>query len=810
MKKLIIVAVLTCVLPLWIAAQSVIKGKVTDKEDGSSLPYAHITVENTMLVAFSDAGGTFKIQNLSEGRHTIKCSFVGYKTFSQEIDVKGTQELNIVLEKSEVLADEVIIRATRTGEQTPVAHSNLNRQQIAQINLGQDLPVLLNSTPSVVMTSDAGAGVGYTGIKIRGSDGTRINITINGIPINDSESHGVWWVNMPDIVSSVENIQIQRGVGTSTNGAGAFGGTINMLTNILNPESYAGVFGSYGSFNTSKKTVSFGSGLLNSKWVFDGRLSQIHSDGYTDRSLTDLSSYYLSGGYYGKKNIIKLIHFSGKEKTYQAWYGVPKDSLSTNRTFNPAGIYYDNNNMVQYYKNETDNYQQDHYQLHYALNINHNLTFNAAAHYTYGRGYYEQYREDDAFEDYNLPNPVIGNDTLPKTDFIRRRWLDNRFYGTTYALSYNSFSNLSLIAGGGYNRYEGNHFGEIIWAGIAQDIPMGKRYYDNDALKTDWNNYVKLNYSFKRFNIFADVQQRHITYSFLGKELIDNAVEDVQQDVVFNFINPKAGLNYDINGQNTVYGFWGVANREPVRDDFVASSATSRPKHETLNNFEVGYKRHAQKYTAGINVYLMNYKNQLVLTGEINDVGDYTRKNMAESYRRGIEAEAGIIFGKIARWNFNVTYSQNRLKNFTEYYDVYDANFDWTGTDSVTYSNTHIAFSPEIIAGSVFTVIPFKSFSCDIISKYIGPQYIDNTSSKDRMLEPYFINDLKLSYSFSKFAHTSVEFVLLINNLLDVDYISNAWVYNAIVDNSAPKAVSDGYFPQAGRHYLAGVNIKFK
>ncbi|OQA01100.1 MAG: Vitamin B12 transporter BtuB [Bacteroidetes bacterium ADurb.Bin408] len=810
MKKFIWISLLAVAIPFLATAQCLIKGKVTDKDDGSPLPYAHITVENTLLIAFSNTEGVYKIQNLSEDTYLIKCTFVGYKPFSKEIEVRGTQELNIALEKSEVLADEVIIKATRTGEQTAVAHTNLSKQQVAQINLGQDLPVLLNTTPSVVMTSDAGAGVGYTGIKIRGSDGTRINVTINGIPVNDAESHGVWWVNMPDIVSSVENIQIQRGVGTSTNGAGAFGGTINMLTNTLNPESYAGLSASYGSFNTSKKTINFGSGLLNSKWVFDGRLSQIHSDGYIDRSKTDLSSYYLSGGYYGKKNIIKLIHFSGKEKTYQAWYGVPKDSLSTNRTFNPAGLYYDTNGHVQYYKNETDNYQQDHYQLHYALNINHNLTFNAAAHYTYGRGYYEQYREDDAFEDYSLPNPIIGSDTLTETDFIRRRWLDNRFYGTTYALSYNSFSKLSLIAGGGYNRYEGNHFGEIIWAGIAKDIPMGKRYYDNDALKTDLNNYIKLSYTFKQLNIFGDIQQRHITYSFLGKAIVDNAVEDMQQDVVFNFINPKAGINYDINGRNSVYCFWGKANREPVRDDFVASSASSRPRPETLNNFEVGYKRNTQKYNAGINTYLMNYKDQLVLTGEINDVGEYTRKNIENSYRCGIEAEAGIIFGKIARWNFNITYSQNRLKKFTEYYDVYDANWDWTGTDSVTYTNTHIAFSPEIIAGSVLNFTPLKNLSCDVISKYIGQQYIDNTSSKERMLEPYFINDLKLSYSFNKFKPTNFEFVILINNLLDVNYISNAWVYDAIVDNSAPKAVSDGYFPQAGRHYLAGINIKFK
>jgi len=530
---------------------------------------------------------------------------------------------------------------------------------------------------------------------------------------------------------------------------------------------------------------------------------------FIDRGKTNLSSYYISGGYYGKKNIVKLIHFSGKEKTYQAWYGVPKDSLESNPTFNPSGLYYDINGEIKYYDNETDNYQQDHYQIHYSLLLNRNFTFNTAVHYTYGRGYYEQYKEDDKYSKYKLPDVIIGNDTISSTDIIRQKWLDNQFYGTTYALNYNSYSNLTAILGGGYNIYRGNHFGKIIWAEISKDISMGQRYYDNDAYKTDLNNFAKIQYSIGKLNVFGDIQHRRITYNFLGKAIINSNVEDLQQDAVFNFINPKAGLTYELNPQNTVYGFFGIANREPVRDDFIASSSQSRPKHETLYNYELGFKRNAQKYSAGLNAYLMNYKNQLVLIGEINDVGDYTRKNIDGSYRTGIEVESEIIFNNYLKWHFNFTYSQNKILKYTEHYDVYDQNWDWTGTDSITYTNTNISFSPDYIASSNINIVPFKKFNIDLISKFVGKQYIDNTSNTERMLKPYLIHDIKLGYLCTINKTTTIEFNLLINNILDVAYITNAWVYNGIVASTGLIAIDDGYFPQAGRNFLIGANIKF-
>jgi len=809
MKQKIFIAAAMLLLPIWLSAQFKIYGKVSDRESGAPLPHAHITIEKTHISVFSDMQGKFAIKNLQAGSYTLTCSYMGYTTFNSEINLNNDFEVSILMEYASTLSDEVIIRATRSSETAPITQTNINKKAIEHLNLGQDLPILLKTTPSVIFTSDAGTGIGYTGINIRGSDPTRINITINGIPMNDSESHSVYWVNIPDIVSSVENIQIQRGVGTSTNGAASFGASINLQTNALNDKPYAELSNSIGSFNTIKNTIRMGTGLLSNKWAFDARMSQISTDGYIDRAFSNLNSYYLSAGYYGHKNIVKFIHFSGKEKTYQAWYGAPKDSLKTNRTFNPAGLYYDNNGAIQYYDNETDNYQQDYYQIHYSHQLNRNITFNAAAHLTYGRGYYEQFKQQEKFSKYELPNVIIGNDTIKKTNLIRQRWLDNYFYGTTYSLNYNSFSNLSLILGGAYNIYDGVHFGEIIWADISQNINKGHRYYENNAYKTDLNNFIKLNYALNKFNFMGDLQYRHITYDFLGKAIISNNIEDLQQYAVYNFINPKAGVTYQINHQNNIYGFWGIANREPVRDDFTSSTSQSRPLHETLNNIELGYKRNHKKYTFGLNTYLMLYKNQLVLTGEINDVGDYTRKNIDGSYRRGLEVECSYEISEMFSVALNFTYSQNKIKDYTEHYDVYDENWEWTGNQSINYKNTNISFSPEIIAGGILNIKPISNLNISLLNKYVGHQYIDNTSNKNRMLAPYFVSDINLSYFIGLQKIKGIELVLMVNNLSNCMYVSNAWVYNGIINNGAPIALSDGYFPQAGRHFLGGINFKF-
>ncbi len=809
MKKFFLSMAAACLMPFLLHAQHSISGIVMDKKSSTTLPRAHVAVKNTHIVVFSDASGHFEIRQLPKGTYKIKCTYVGYKPYIKVIEVREDKTIEINMQQTSTLADEVIISATRSTDFNPVTQTIITREEIGAVNMGQDLPFLLKMTPSTTITSDAGMGIGYTGINIRGSDATRINVTINGIPVNDSESHGVWWVNMPDFASSVENIQVQRGVGTSTHGAAAFGASINLQTNTLNEKRYAEVASAVGSFNSMKNTISFGTGLLPSKWAIDGRMSRIVSDGYIDRASSDLSSYYLSAGYYGQNSILKLIHFSGSETTYQAWYGVPGDSLKTNRTYNPAGRYYDNDGNIRYYDNETDNYRQDHYQVHFSHQLTPMLTVNAAGHYTYGRGYYEQYRPNDRLSRYELSPMVIGADTIMRTDLIRRRWLDNHFYGLTYALNYNNLANFDAVIGGAFNKYDGDHFGEIIWAEFAKGIEPNHRYYDNKGVKTDFNNFIKINYQTGAFSLFGDLQHRRISYDFVGKALVNNEIENLDQNVVFNFINPKAGITYNLNPQNSIYAFWGIANREPVRRDFTESSPESRPKHETMNNFELGFRRNERNYFMAVNAYLMNYKNQLVLTGKINDVGDYTRTNIDESYRAGIEVESHIRLTSNVKWGLNFTYSRNTIIEHTEYYDVYDENWNWEGVKSIDYTHTPIAFSPDFIAGSILSYRPFNNFEIDIYSKYIGSQYIDNTADKDRRLDAYLVNDVRLSYTRALKLFEQLQISLMLNNILDEQYITNAWVYNGIFGNGKPIALDDGYFPQAGRHYLLGVNIRF-
>ena len=794
-------------MPLF--AQFSISGTVMDANDRSLLPGANVVIEGTFHGVHTNSNGIFQLENLNKGTYTLVVSYVGYHTSKKEIDLDRNADLEILLEPSAILSQEVIVSATRADSRTPSTHSNVSREEIMSRNLGQDIPFLLNMTPSLITSSDAGAGVGYSWMNIRGSDNSRINVTLNGIPLNDSESHGVWWVNMPDIASSTENIQIQRGVGTSTQGAASFGATISMNTTGLNRDPYAEIFSGGGSFNTLRNTAIFGTGLLANKWAIDGRLSRISSDGYIDRSFSDLKSFYLSGGFYGKKTVIQAITFSGKETTYQAWNGVPSQMLETNRTFNPSGMYFDQQGNMQFYDNETDNYQQDHYQLHITQRINPDWVANTSFHYTYGRGYYEQFRENDRFSRYGLPNVVIDNTEFSRTDLIRQRWLDNHFYGLTWSANYKGAGRLNAIIGGGYNVYDGDHYGKIIWARLAQDFDKDHRYYDNNAEKKDFNSFVKLNYELAPgFYVFGDMQYRNIIYDFIGLGMVENEIVPLGQTARFDFFNPKTGFVYEINSQHNVYTFAGISNREPVRRDFTESSPDSRPRHETLRNLEVGYRYSSGNLKMAVNYYLMDYKDQLILTGEINDVGGFSRTNIDNSYRMGVELEAAYRFNRLIDWTGNLTVSRNKIPEFIEFSDQYDENWNWTGTHVAIYENTDIAFSPSLVGASRINFHPFKRASVGLMSKYVGSQYIDNTMSRDRMLDAYFVNDLKLTYKMENSIFRELELSFLINNLFDVDYITNAWIYKGVVGDNGLIAIEDGYFPQAGRHFLLGARLR--
>jgi len=715
--------------------------------------------------------------------------------------IYGQQADSIQLKRT---LEEVSINAIKANEKTPIAFTNLSKAEIEKSNFGQDLPFLISLTPSVVTSSDAGAGVGYTGLRIRGADPSRINVTINGIPLNDSESQGVWWVNMPDFASSLDNIQIQRGVGTSTNGAGAFGASINLKTLGLNNKAYTITNNSLGSYNTMKNNIEFGSGLISDKFTFDARLSQISSDGYIDRASSELKSLYIQGTYYSKKSVLKAIIFSGHERTYQAWNGVPLKYLDTNRTFNSYT-----------YENEVDNYNQTHYQLHYNKQINNSTYMNIAGHFTHGEGYYEQEKLGENFADYNLSNIVIGFDTITSTDLIRRKWLNNDFGGLTYSLNHTK-ENLNFIIGGAYNEYSGQHYGNIIWSEYSSNGNYNHQYYKDIATKYDNNMFIKTNYQASiSTSVFIDLQLRNIEYEFNGSDINGNMGE---QSINLEFFNPKFGLTHKINDKQLFYGSYAVGNKEPNRSDYVESSPNSRPLYETLYDTEIGFKFKSKKLMFNTNIYLMEYDNQLIKTGEINDVGYATSKNVKKSYRRGIEIEGSCLLTQKLKWSANLTLSKNKLDTITQFIDNWDTGIQ----EAVTHENTDLAFSPNIIWSSQLSYAINNNTSMNFVSKYVGKQYIDNTSSNDRQLDDYLISNLQIDYKLKSTIFNTAKISILINNIFDNEYVSSAWLYRFISEGFDPRDSdhyvtkdSDsrynmaGYFPQATRNYLVGLTLGF-
>ncbi len=693
---------------------------------------------------------------------------------------------------SDYKLDEVLVSAVRVDKKAPVTFTNVSKEELAPRNLGQDIPVLLNYLPSVVTSTDAGNGIGYTSMRVRGSDASRINVTVNGIPYNDAESQGSFWVNMGDFASSTENIQLQRGVGTSTNGAGAFGASLNLLTDAYSKESNGEISNSFGSFNSRKHTVKFSTGLMNDRFEIAGRLSNIKSDGYIDRAFSDLKSYFLQGTYVGKTTLIKALVFGGKEQTYQSWNGLEDpEKLENDRTYNTAGQYTDLDGNIRFYDNETDNYQQDHYQLHWNEKLSDNWSTNIALHYTIGKGYYEQYREDESFSDYGLEEITIGGETINTTDLIRRRWLDNDFYGTTFSANYKN-EEWNFIAGGAWNKYEGLHFGEIIWARYASQSEIRDHYYNDSAVKTDFNVFAKANWQLtEKVNLFGDMQYRKVNYEADG--VLADPVDDT-----FNFFNPKAGITYTLNNNNNIYLSYARANREPRRDDYENGSS----KHETLNDFELGWRYTASKTRLNINGYYMRYKDQLVLTGALNDVGAPVYTNSGDSYRLGIEADATLFITDFLVWRPNVALSTNKNLDFY---------FQRDG-ELLNLGDTDIAFSPNIVAGNVITVLPIENLQISLLSKFVGEQYMSNIDSQNSKLDSYFVNDLNASYEFkTKSIFKSIMISALVNNIFDYEYESNGYFYT-YDDNSTGDIITyegAGYYPQAGINFLVGATLKF-
>ena len=693
------------------------------------------------------------------------------------------------LRRSALFLEPVEVIAIRASENAPFAKTTITSAAIKSSNLGQDLPFILNQTPSVVINSDAGNGVGYTGIRIRGSDATRINMTINGIPYNDAESQGLFFVNLPDLASSVSDIQIQRGIGTSSNGAGAFGASMNFSTNEVNLDAYGELNNSAGSFNTWKNTIKAGSGLINGHFTVDARLSKISSDGFIDRATTDLSSFYVSGAYITDNTSIRVNVLSGKERTYQAWNGIPEADLHNNRRANYSGT----EKPGEPYDNETDNYQQDHYQLFFNHRFSDDLSFNTAFFLTKGKGYYENYKAGESYADYGLSDFIIGNDTLAQTDLVRRLWLDNDYFGQILSLRYKHSRGL-LTVGGGWNRYNGKHFGEVTWAQAG--FPVNFRWYDLRSKKTGVNAYAKYEYRIATgLQLFGDLQYRDVVYNLGGFR--DNPTLFINNH--YHFVNPKLGITYNFD-RTRMYASYAFASKEPNRDDFEAG-AEQQPEPEKMHDIEAGVETKFNRYSWSANVYYMKYRDQLIPTGKINDVGAYTRINIPDSYRAGIELQGSVTLAKWLAFSANLALSRNKVQNFTEYYDDYDNG----GQKSVYRGSTDIAFSPSVTGGAGISIEPFENARIALLSKYVSRQYLDNTSMKSRSLDPYYVQDARVSYSLPNRLFKSTDLILQVNNVFNKKYEANGYTFSYLYDGSL--TTENFYFPMAGTNFMFAVNI---
>ncbi|WP_071594827.1 TonB-dependent receptor [Balneola vulgaris] len=791
------ITVLILLLTQMSAIAQTVRGRVVDAKNKTALQGATIRQAETSRGAVSQLDGSFEFTLSDDGAKELIITYVGYK--DRLVRVTGDQESMLILMVPETyIGEEIFVEATRVDDSTPVTYTNLTKADIEEKNLGQDVPYLLNMAPSTVVTSDAGAGIGYTGIRIRGVDPARINVTINGIPVNDAESHGTFWVDLPDIASSVQNIQVQRGVGTSTNGAGSFGGSINLQTSNNSLDPFAEINTGVGSFDTRKANILLGSGLMKNGWSFEGRLSKILSEGYIDRASADLYSFYLSGSKRGDRSLLKTDVFSGKERTYQAWYGVSEANIeSGNRTFNEAGT----EKAGEPYENQVDNYRQDYYQLHYSYRLQDNWNLNASLHYTKGQGYYEEYKADEDLADYGITVADAGDPS--SSDLIRRRWLDNDFYGTVFSSTYTHSEVWNLTVGGGLNRYDGGHFGEVIWARYAGNSEFEEEYYNNDAVKTDFNMYAKGQYYLSdAVNAYLDLQVRTINYEFDGVDIQNGSVVNIRDNDKLTFFNPKFGLNYMLDEGKRVFASFGVASKEPTRSEYVESSQNSRPDPETLYNVETGYRGDYDTFFVGAYGYAMIYDDQLILTGEVNDVGGYIRQNVPNSYRLGIELEGGVSLSPVLSWAANATISKNKIEAFTEYIDDYDNG----GQVATEFEDTDIAFSPNFIANSMFAYSS-NGFDAELTTKYVSKQYLDNTQNEARAIDAYLVNDIRLGYSF-----TNIEFAkaitatLKINNVLDKEYETNGYTYGFIAGGEQR---FNYYYPQAGRNFLFQVKWEF-
>ena len=801
-------------------AQFQISGEIKTV-DGVPLEGVAVSLIGENKRAITTEDGYYQIESLKKGDYEIKVEFFGYDTQKMAFNLNMDKKIDFSLLPTYFLQEGIDVSGVRADKNTPTTFTNVDANEVKKTNYGRDLPYVLQSVPSTVVTSDAGNGVGYTSYRIRGVDGTRINVTVDGIPINDGESQNVFWVNMPDMVSSINSMQVQRGVGTSTNGGSAFGSSINISTDQFKEKPYATRDNTLGSFTTFKNSVQAGTGYMRNKFSVDLRLSQIISNGYIDRANSDLKAYFGQIARRGKKSSLRLIIFGGFEKTYQAWHGTPesrinndqqgmidyaaRNGLSNDETENllNSGRTYN----AYTHSNENDNYSQTHYQLHYAHHFNEKWNMKTAVFLTTGKGNFENYRRNDQFSTYGFTPLQVNGDSINKMDMIRQKWLDNIFYGGIFNVNYNNLKGLKLVIGGGMNQYRGKHYSQIIWGQYMQNYHVDKKYFENKGLKSNANIYIKANYQLKKLNFFGDVQYRHVDYSFVGIDEYNGIIEDRDLKVNYNFLNPKAGLSFTWSQNHSIYASYAIANREPVREDFRKQSSDQDPSSETLYNLEAGYRMEYKKGYLNANIYHMQYHNQLVLTGAINDVGAYTRTNVDESYRLGFELEGGYQLFKKIGFSANFAISQNKIKNFVEYVDHYDASWNELPQEVIEHGTTDLAFAPSIIGGLSVHYAPILGLRFSLMAKYVGEQFLDNTSNDSRSMDAYFLSHFDVAYSFTILQLKEVIIGVRINNLFNQMYESNGYTSSYFLGGE--RIQDNFYYPQAGINFMLRMTLKF-
>ena len=798
-------------------AQQNITVRVLDKSGAPAIA-ATVSIDNQSKSTNQDGIAVF--DGLKPQFYNLKISFIGYKSEILRINPANQANFSIKLKDQVYEFEELYVSATRAKENSATTFKTLDKEQIQQKNLGQDIPYLLDQTPGVVIGSDAGAGIGYTNLTIRGSDNERINVTLNGIPLNNPESMGSFFVNLPDFASSTESIQIQRGIGTSTNGPAAFGASLNIQTDALETKPYLELNNAFGSYNSWKNTIKAGTGLINNKFAFNARASRISSDGYVDRAFSNLKSFYVDGGLYTDKHTLKATVFSGKEKTYQAWYGLAEPLFTGNKT--RIEEYADNlwlegaererflngNRRYNYYTydNQTDNYTQTHAHLNYSYRPTTQLTFNSALHYTRGAGYYEEFKPMSDLNDYGIDPIKVNGETIENTDLVRRRWLDNHFYGITYSLLYKPSNNLNFTFGGSYNQYKGDHYGEAVWADQVPESMLGKKYYFGHANKNDFNFFAKADYRLDKFLFNLDLQYRNIVYNGKGD---DEDIKNYSFDDTHNFFNPKAGVTYFLDENSNIYGSYAFASKEPTRNDYVENPMGTVPRPEKMQDIEAGYRFRSETFNIGANVYAMLYKDQLIPTGEINNVGAAVRVNVDNSYRTGFELDGSWKIHPKFIWSATAALSQNKIKNFEEQIPIYDDDFNVVDHELIVHKSSNIAKSPNIVLSNNLTYKPIEALSFSFLSKYISRIYLDNTSEKNRSIAPSFVNNVQAVYSFSAFGIKKIDLNLMINNIFNEKYATSGYTYSSIMQSVGKRDYFNFYYPQAETNAMVGLNIRF-